>query len=283
MRTSRSRLQYCYVDECMLREHGFSCIAFTFSPIDLDRAVGDALRRAGLDPETQEFKSGTYMSRNPAMQQARDEILELAGRETRVAVCFASSPAQHLGKQALQALQSVLVRNGIMASRLTVYFDNGMFASRPDAARLIQLFRPLGTCLIHTEQDSKRVRGIQVSDAVAHSFAQILREDLTGCSKTIDIGGESTGYAPGTTAPLGWALLMGLRHALWIRPMVQNGNKYNAATDPVVLDPENDDPVAYGQNPTLLGWGVQVEPGVDRTIRSCVERTLGEIWLGCIH
>ena len=51
--------------------------------------------------------------------------------------------------------------------------------------------------------------GIQVADAVAHSFARILKEELTREKKLVDIGGRGTGYPKGTKAPLGWELLRG--------------------------------------------------------------------------
>jgi hypothetical protein len=125
--------------------------------------------------------------------------------------------------------------------------------------------------------------GIQVADAVAHSFGQILKEELSGKVKLIDIGGPNSGYAPGTQAPLGWSLLMTLRHALMTRWMVYNGERYDAATDPVVLDPVRDDPVDYGQHPILLGWGIQVAPEAATELRQGLEHALGRIWLGCIH
>ena len=67
------------------------------------------------------------------------------------------------------------------------------------------------------------------------------------------------------------------------RPMVYDGGKYRAELDLVVLDPNYDDPVNYGQHPILLGWGVQVAPEASSALRQGVERALGRIWLGCIH
>jgi hypothetical protein len=76
---------------------------------------------------------------------------------------------------------------------------------------------------------------------------------------------------------------MALRYALLTRPLAYGGEAYSAAADPVVLDPLHDDPVNYGQHPTLLGWGVQVAPEASDDLRRTVEQSLGRIWLGCIH
>lgn len=99
----------------------------------------------------------------------------------------------------------------------------------------------------------------------------------------IDIGGPETGYPEGTKAPLSWSLLMNLRYALLTRPIAYNGQPYLAVSDPVVLDPLNDDPVDFDQHPVLLGWGVQVAPEADLSLRQAVEQELGRIWLGCVH
>lgn len=283
MRDRTKDLRYCYVDESYQTGSGFASIGFTFSPASLDEPVADLLREAGLDPASDEYKSGAFMTRNSAMQIARDAILRYAGQSTSVAVAFASARHVNLGKQALQALQSVVVRNGIDPSQLTVCFDEGMFSSRPEAERLFSLFAPIAKCDFRPEQDSRTVRGIQVSDAIAHSFAQIIKQELTGLEKEVNIGGPAMGYEPTATASLGWMLLMTLRHSLLTRPIAYGAERYNPATDPVVLDPDHDDPVNLAQRPTLLGWGVQVEPEADVALRQAVENALGEIWLGCIH
>jgi len=84
-------------------------------------------------------------------------------------------------------------------------------------------------------------------------------------------------------APLAWELLMTLRYALLTRPVVCGDDEYPIECDPAVLDPMNDDQVAFGQHPVLLGWGVQVAPESEADLRMLVERALGKVWLGCVH
>jgi hypothetical protein len=177
----------------------------------------------------------------------------------------------------------VLIRNAIPPLSLSVYFDEGIFRSASEARRLQSLFQFLQPCSFYPEENSKQRRGIQIADAVAHSFGQIVKAEITGKDKEVDIGGEKTGYPEGTEAPLSWALLMNLRYALLTRPVVYGGDAYDPASDPVVIDPQKDDPVEFGQNPVLLGWGVQVAPESNTKLREAVERKLGKIWMGCIH
>lgn len=273
----------CYIDESIHSSCGFVATAFVLAAGPFGQTVAEALRKAGLTPGKDEFKSGTRMDSNPKMKSARGSLLALASSKVRVAVFFGPFDKTTLGKQSLQALQSILVRNGIWPSRLSVYFDEGIFPSVREAYRLHRLFSYLRGCRIYPREDSRLRLGIQVADAVAHSFGQILKESLTGTKKLVEIGGPGTGYRKGTKVPLGWDLLMTLRRGLFTRPMVYDGKRYLAATDPVILDPIYDDPVVYGQHPVLLGWGVQVAPDAGESLRQGVERALGRIWLGCIH
>lgn len=274
---------HCYVDESIHDSCGFVATSFVFAAESFEKTVEEVLQNAGLSPPSQEFKSSARMDTNSNMQLVRNGLLALASSKAKVAVFFGAFNREALGKHALQALQSVVVRNGINPATLSIYFDEEIFPSEKEALRLHGLFHFLSQCRIYPREDSRKRLGIQVADVVAHSFGRILKEELTGKQKLVDIGGSRTGYKEGTLAPLGWELLMTLRHSLMTRPMVQNAGSYDAAMDPVVLDPENDDPTIYGQHPVLLGWGIQTSPEADDSLRQGVERAFGRIWLGCIH
>jgi len=276
-------LTQCYVDESVHHGHNFVVSAFVFSSGRTDLRVSRVLMDAGLKPGVDEFKSGARMTGNPIMQRAREGLLSLANSTAKIGVFVGPLERGTLGKHSLQALQSIIVRNAIQPSKLDVYFDEDIFSSPQEARRLHLLFHFLRAACIHPKEDSRKRLGIQIADAVAGSFGQIVKEALTGDTKEIDIGGPNTGYPRGTMAPLGWSLLMNLRYAMLTRPMVYQGEKYSASADPVILDPIHDDPVNYGQHPILLGWGIQVAPEACNELRRAVEQSLGRIWLGCIH
>lgn len=276
-------LTHCYVDESVQTKSGFVASAFVFTETGFEQEVEHALRTAGLDPRVEEFKSSARMDSNTAMRAAREALLALARSRTRIAVFLGPYDRQTIGKHCLQALQSVLLRNGLTPSSLDVHFDEDIFSSEAEAQRLLRLFHFLSDARVHPMEDSRLVRGIQLADVVAHSFGQIVKAEISGEGKVVEIGGSNTGYPEGTTASLGWTLLMSLRYALFTRPMAYDGEKYDVASDPVVLDPVNDDPANYGQHPILIGWGVQTAPESSAELRYAVERSLGRIWLGCIH
>ena len=257
--------------------------AFVFSTAEFEGLAFQALKEAGLNPPDEEFKSRMRMDTDPRMRDTRDALLSLADSNSKIAVFFGPLDRRRLGIQSLQALQSVLLRNGVDPNSLAIHFDTGIFTSTPEAARLCRLFHYLANCKILPACDSRLYAGIQVADAVAHSFGQIIKARLTDSDKIVDIGGPNTGYSPGTESTLSHSLLTRLRRALFTRPIVYRGEPYNAQCDPVVLDPANDDPVNFGQNPILLGWGVQIAPESPLQLRQAVEDGLSHIWLGCLH
>jgi hypothetical protein len=280
MRSQKKPTQ-CYVDESMHPSDGFVVISFVFASGRFNNTVARILLDSGLNPRHEEFKSRLRMDNNSTMRRARAALIELASVTQSIAIYvgpFNSTRTDRprLGKDSLQALQSILIRNDISPSNLSIYFDEDIFPSVEDAARLHNIFHYLKSCRIFAREDSRYRLGIQVSDAIAHSFAQIIKEDISGKKKMIDIGENEL-------VPLGLNLLMKLRHGLYTRPMVYNGEYYRVLSDPVILDPNNDDPIIYGQNPIVLGWGVQVAPEAPDRLRQSVERVLGRIWLGCMH
>jgi hypothetical protein len=221
----------CYVDESVHRECRLVVSAFVFAAGRTDLRVARVLKEAGLRPGVDECKYGAQMAGNSNMQAAREGLLSLASFTTRVGVFVGQHERGTIGRHSLQTLQSIIVKNGIRPSRLDVYFDEDIFRSPQEARRLHALFHHLRAARIHPKEDSRRPLGIQIADAVAGSFGQIVKEALTGRVKEIDIGGPNSGHAA-TLVSLGWGLLMSLRHALLTRPMVYRGESYAAATDP---------------------------------------------------
>lgn len=272
---SEYKITQCYVDESIQSSCGFVATAFVFAEGHFTQLVAEALSKAGLTPQKDEFRSSARMDTNPKMRVARNSLLSLANSKAKVAVFFGPFDRANLGKNSLQALQSTLVRNGIRPSRLSVYFDREIFSSVKESVRLHGLFHYLRGCRIYPVEDSRLRLGIQVADAVAHSFGQMLKEQLTGKKKLVDF--------EGTKVSLGWELLIILRYGLFTRPIVSGGKRYNYSTDPVVLDSVKDDFLKYAQHPVLLGWGVQVAPEANELLREGVEKMLGRIWLGCVH
>lgn len=279
----RSKFTRCYVDESIHSSLGVVVTAMVFADSDFEGKVLEVLLAAGLKPPAEEYKSSARMDMDPRMSEARASLLRLTNLGAKVAIVVGPFYRPSLGRQVMQALQSVIVRNAIDCEGLEVFIDREVFASQKEALRLRHLFVSLHGVAVHAHQDSKLRLGIQAADAIAHSFGQIIKESMLDTPKAIDIGREHEGYPAGTMAPLGWKLLVSLRNALMTRPVVCGAQDYPVECDPAVLDPERDDPVAFSQQPVLLGWGLQVAPESGPELRIRVEEALGTVWLGCIH
>lgn len=274
-----------FADESIHDNLGFIMTAFVCSQQDINTSVADALVRAKLDPGKDEFKSSFYMSTNPVVQTLRDELIGIARAVSKVALLISSSQRRKLlGKDALEALNAIVMRNGLESHKISVFFDQGIVNSEHEG---VEIARQIGLPLslkLNFEQDSRAIMGLQVADALAHISAQILREEVTGKEKTVHIGGENTGYEEGTMANLGWALLMSIRYSFFVRPMVWHNSKdtYNPVMNPVIIT-KNDDPATISMHPDLFGWGVITASNLDPKISHAVDAVFQKLWLGCIH
>ena len=119
----------CYVDESVHDSVGVVVSAFVFAKKSLDNQVRSALEHAGFDPECDEFKSSARMDSDERMRSVRDRLMSIAGRNTKIAVFFGPFSRRRLGRQSLQALQSVVVRNSFDPANLSIHFDEEMFKS----------------------------------------------------------------------------------------------------------------------------------------------------------
>lgn len=269
-----------FVDESVHQALGFAIAAFVVAGRDLEDEVAGVLQSNDLEPGRDEFKSGALMLANPKMQGVRGELLGLAATRTRIAVLISRAhPRETLVHDLVWACELMIRRNGLNPEGFDAFFDQGLL---PVSARA-RMTQCLRGARLHPDADSRIVLGIQVADAVAHTVAQVLREQLKETPKIVTIGEES-GYENGTEVGLGWSLLMTLRYGFFVRPQVYPhlGDQIDADRDPVVLAPD-DDPVEVGQHPDLLGWGVFIAETVRPEVRAAAGSVFEKLWLGCIH
>jgi hypothetical protein len=116
---------------------------------------------------------------------------------------------------------------------------------------------------------------------IAHTIAQVVREGVSAQPKLIDVGPDFEG-GKSYAIPLSEELLGYLRRWILVRGVVEGGEFFDPATDPVIIGP-NDDVTIYGQYPEAMGWGVQIAPELSDQVRLAVARMLNRIWLGCAH
>jgi hypothetical protein len=113
-------------------------------------------------------------------------------------------------------------------------------------------------------------------------LSQVVREGITGDIRAVDVGGPNSGYEGDAILPLSDIILAGFRYSILRRGLVQEGDEFDPATDPLLFELD-EDTTSYGLNPETLGWGVQVSQKVPDDVRYAVSKMLGRIWLGCMH
>lgn len=275
--------KYCYVDDSIHDSLGFIALAFIFSNFDLDEVVQSALRLSGFDPSCEEYKSGVRMDGNSAMQAARSALTKVIREHAQVGIVFAvRNHDVPLGRQCLQALQSILIRNGISPKGLRVHIDQGIFSSCRQAFDIQSKFQFLSSISLFPCEKSHECRGIQIADLVAHSLSQVVREGITGDPKAVYVGGPNSGYESDVMLPLSDFILAGFCYSILRRRLIQEGSEFDPATDPLIFELD-EDTTSYGLNPEILGWGVQVSQKAPDAVRYAVSKMLGRIWLGCMH
>ena len=261
------RRQWVYVDESIHDALGFIVTTFVFSNSNLSEPVAAALGEAGVVPGRDEFKSSVRMANSPQMRDLRDLVLAIATSSTKIAVLV--TPARRrkvLGCDVLSTLATIIETNKVQADDVEVYFDQGLISPSNETPEIVDRLQANRRCELVADQDSRVVFGLQAADVVAHSVAQVLREELGNLRKNVPLGPEQ-GYDEGTDASLGWTLRMTLRRNFFVGPVVVE---------------KGQDPVD-ALNAELLGWGVFVSDGVADGVRTAVQRVFGTLWLGCIH
>jgi len=259
---------YFYFDESIHSRAGLIVGAFVHTEAPLEPAVAAVLRRLGLQPGIDEYKSGTRIPTDPVeaklREDLRDEIQRLYGR---VGLLVAPSTDRHLlARDAMAALKKLLSTNTFDSRAHTAYFDEGVFTGSTVAHRLAIELDLSELVTIEPSVDSRVVGGIQVADLAAHTMATMLLECLGLVKKQVKAGPNS-GYEPDLEFELGFELWASLRYQLFSRtvPEAPNGSK--------LPGPVHD----------VASCGLYVSERCNEELRHAAHARFGSVYLGCIH
>ena len=256
---------FFYFDESIQGHAGFIVGAFVYSKTDLTPAVFEVISHAGMEPGVDEFKSGVRMDVRPDQVKARAGLRRIL-RTLRIGLAVVPvSTRSSLGREALVALEKIIVANGLVTSGHQVYFDQGI-AVDPDMAA--DLGARVGVpCHLFLNQDSRLVGGIQFADLVAHSMGVMLLEHL-GYLKKMVKAGENSGYDPELDIELGFELWADLR------------NSFFMSGQPT---PRSEDDPRSLSTVNVADYGLHIATSCAEALRVAVVERFGECYLGCIH
>jgi len=254
-----------YFDESIHDRGGFIVGAFVYGQ-DADSAVSAAIRRVGLQPGVDEFKSCARMSEHRPQVALRAELRQIL-RDYRIGVVVVpSSDRTSLCEHAFRGLDQIARANNIVGvPGLEAVFDRGLFRSTKEGAELAARFGLDRYCCIRVEQDSRIMKGLQLADLVAHTAAMILLETLGIVTKLVKAG-PCSGYDEDLDLNLGFEMWASLRYQFFYAgPVREQDEIYQGAL------------MEIGEN------GLYIASSRSDELRSAALGRFRENYLGCIH
>jgi hypothetical protein len=258
---------FFYFDESVHPRAGFALGAFVYSGQPLEPNIAAALRRVGLRPGVDEWKSGDRVPRDPARRTLRVRLRDEIRREMgRIGIVVAPTGSREsFARESLVALKKIIAASGLVGAEHTAFFDEGIFVPAARAAETATRVGLSKATIIHPAVDSRRIGGIQAADLAAHMMATMLLERLGFVDKELKAGPNS-GYDPEWRYPLGFELWASLRHHFFAGPRVTNGGP---GADDRTLD--------------VASHGLHVSERCDEHLRRTALGRFGSVYLGCIH
>lgn len=244
-----------YFDESKHTRGGFTLGAFVIAGADAHDAVAQALTLHGLVPGVDEFKSGKYMSRNPAYAAIRDDLVWYVEKHCSLAVVVVPSGDDTvLGEEALRHLPQVLKRCSEDGPVTRAFFDKGLFRPVPTTSEIEDVWH---RCELSFEQDSRHVLGIQLADAAAHVCSLMLLAKLGLVYKQVNEFNPSTNEQ--FAAPVEWEYWYRFRRRFLCQPL------------------DREDPLIAFTEP----YGLAVSPDCSTEVAEAARETFGQFYVGC--
>lgn len=256
MRTE-NRWKYCFIDESIHRNFDFALATLVYCTNDPDREISRALWEHRFDPEKDEYKSSVYKNGNRRLQLLEEDIENIFGSTHAISFIIVGYDWRDtLDVEILNALQKEAKKKRFVPKNLQVFVDQGILKNR---SKIKGNYGSLNSGQIHWEQDSKRVRGIQLADFAADRVSKIFIQELSS-QKKLKLGSRY-GYNPPVEAELGWIFRTSLR---W--------NFFSIPPHSKRLSEEG----------THLWDGVYLSH-LDPRLKKAASKAFRYIYLGCVH
>lgn len=258
---------FVYYDDSKHPEADFYLGAFIYSEKDLNNEISEFISSCGPDPEKDEFKSRLRMDQNPEQKELRKYLKRLI---SDIKISLVISPPNESGfKIATSQAINIFIKNNQEDIKfpLNIFLDQGIYkkGNDEDFKTIKSSFDP-DLIDLKIEQDSKKIKGIQLADLVAHTCSIMMKESLGLISKTIKAGNNS-GYDPDADINLGFEMWAGIRYNFFATPP-PHPDKWESQLDCVAL---------VGQK------GLFISENCSEKVKTIGQKRFGEMYLGCIH
>ena len=258
-------MAHIYFDESIHDRGAFIVGAYVCGP-DAQTAVTAAIRRVGLNPDTDEFKSSARMDNNTQRAALREELRQVLASYRIGVLVVPRSERDALGEHALRGLDQIACANSLLdRSGMVAAFDEGVFQSTKQAVDLSASIGIDRYCTVLPEQDSRIVKGLQLADLVTHTAGTMLLDTLGLIKKSVSAGPNS-GYDEDLQIDLGFELWASVRYQFFHSgPVKDQAGEYGGA----LMD--------VGNN------GFYISPSCETGLRKAAVERFGQCYLGCIH
>jgi len=253
---------HIFIDESIQQKGGFIISGLVFSKIDPNDLILKSLQKNGFKPGD-EYKSGIHYSTVPKMALVRNDLKKILFNHCKIGiVVLPSANRANIGQETLKGLRQFITNNPINEN-IQVFIDQSYFKNTEEGKRNLQDFK-IKNCRVSLENDSKKVRGIQLADLVAHTCSIMLLETLGLIHKKVKAG-DNSGYEPDLEIDLGFELWASIRYLFLHQPITK---RIESSDDYIV---------------NVLSYGLYVSELCDKELRVAAIKRYGTNYLGCIH
>jgi hypothetical protein len=258
---------FIYYDDSKHPDSGFYLGAFIYSDKDLNNIISEYISICGLNPNKEEFKSRLRKDKNPEQIELRGYLKKLIG-DVRIFVVISAPNENDFKISSENALINLIENNtNELKPELNIFFDQGIFRNGNDADIQYRVNKlEFNSVKLNIEQDSIKIKGIQLADLVAHTCSIMLKESLGLIRKTIKVG-DNSGYDPDTDIEIGFEMWAGVRYNFFSTPP-PHPDEWDSQLDCVAKVDEK---------------GLFISNNCSDKVKVKGNERFREMYLGCIH
>ncbi|WP_225037426.1 DUF3800 domain-containing protein [Winogradskyella sp. SM1960] len=253
-----------YIDDSVHERGNFVISGIVVTEENIEDRISESLKNNGFDPEDSEFKSGLNYRKYPEMLNVRNDLKNIISSVCKIGlVVLPIQERPNIGKETFKGLKQIINSNEF-GQNIEIYVDENYFRNENVGKEYAKEIG-LKNCKLNLELDSKKFKGIQLADLVAHSCSTMLLEQLNIIDKKVKAGSNS-GYEPDLEIELGFELWAGIRYNLLGEidmERFETGDRYPMKmTEP---------------------YGLYISEFCDNKLKENTRERFGEIYMGCIH
>jgi len=253
-----------YIDDSVHDRGNFIISGIIVTKENVEYRISESLKNNGFDPEKYEFKSGLDYRKFPKMLDVRNDLKNIISSGCKIGlVVLPITERQNIGIETFKGLKQIINSNNF-EKNIEIYVDENYFKNVSAGEKYAKEIG-LENCELYLEVDSKKIKGIQLADLVAHTYSTMLLEQLKIIDKKVKAG-DNSGYEPDLEIELGFELWAGIR--------------YNLLGEIDMERFENGDGVPMK---ITEPYGLYVSEYCDNTLKKNAKERFGEIYMGCIH